>query len=122
MLKLPPDTRVFMAVAPVDMRRSFSGLCAIITETLAANPIGGDLFLLRGKRSDRVKAIVWDRTGLAIWYKRLERGKYKWPSPDAVSMELTEQEFALLLDGVDFARIRRLPPFALHPPLQESRE
>ena len=59
MLKLPPDTRIFMAVAPVDMRRSFSGLCAIITETLGANPIGGDLFLFRGKRSDRVKALVW---------------------------------------------------------------
>ena len=122
MLKLPSGTRIFMAVAPVEMRRSFSGLCAIITETLGANPIGGDLFLFRGKRSDRVKAIIWDRTGLAIWYKRLERGKYKWPSPDADSMELTEQELALLLDGVDFTRIRRLPSFALHPTLRESRE
>ena len=76
MLKLPPPgTRIFMTVAPVDTRRSFSGLCAIITETLEANPIGGDLFLFWGKRSDRVKAIIWDRTGLAIWYKRLERGK-----------------------------------------------
>ncbi len=53
MLKLPPDTRIFMAVAPVDMRRSFSGLCAIITETLGANPIGGDPFLFRGKRRSR---------------------------------------------------------------------
>ena len=79
-----------MAVSPVDMRRSFSGLCAITTETLGANPIGGDLFLFRAKRSDRVKAIIWDRTGLAIWYKRLELGKYKWPSPDADLMELTE--------------------------------
>ena len=122
MLKLPLGTRIFMAVAPVDMRRSFSGLCAIISETLGANPIGGDLFLFRGKRSDRVKAIVWDRTGLAIWYKRLERGKYKWPSPDADSMELTEQELALLLDGVDFTRIRRLPEFSLHTPQRESRE
>ena len=49
MLKLPPDTRIFMAVAPVDMRRSFSGLCAIITETLGASPIGGDLFLFPGE-------------------------------------------------------------------------
>lgn len=120
MLKLPPGTRIFMAVVPVDMRRSFSGLCAIITETLGANPIGGDLFLFRGKRSDRVKAIIWDRTGLAIWYKRLERGKYKWPSPDADSMELTEQEFTLLLDGVDFTRIRRLPAFVLYTPQHEA--
>ncbi len=116
MLKLPPDTRIFMAVMPVDMRRSFSGLCAIIAETLGANPLGGDLFMFRGKRSDRVKAIVWDRTGLAIWYKRFERGKYKWPSPDAAAIELTEHELALLLDGVDFTRIRSLPPFALYAP------
>jgi len=68
MLKLSPDTRIFMAATPVDMRRSFSGLCAIIAETLGANPLGGDLFLFRGKRSDRVKAMIWDRTGLAIWY------------------------------------------------------
>lgn len=122
MLKLPPGTRIFMVVAPGDMRRSFSRLCAIITETLGANLIGGDLFLFPGKRSDRVKAIVWDRTGLAIWYTRLERGKYKWPSPDADSIKLTEQELALLLDGVDFTRIRRLPTFALHTPRHESRE
>lgn len=66
-----------MAVAPVGMRRSFSSLCAIMTETLGANPMGGDLFRFRGKRSDRLKAMVWDRTRLAIWYKRLESGKYK---------------------------------------------
>ena len=53
MLKLPSGKRIFMAVAPVDMRRSFSGLCAIITETLGANPIGGDPFLFRGTRRSR---------------------------------------------------------------------
>ena len=116
MLELPLGTRIFMAVTPVDMRRSFSGLCAIITETLGANPVGGDLFLFRGRRSDRVKAMICDRTGLAIWYKRLERGKYKWPSPDAASIELTEHELALLLAGVDFTRIRQLPPSVLCAP------
>ena len=75
MLKLPPDTRILLAVAPVDMRRSFSGLCAIITETLGANPIGGDLFLFRGKRSDRVKAIVWDHTGTGDLVQTLGTGQ-----------------------------------------------
>ena len=73
----------------VDMRRSFDGLCATITEALGGDPLSGDVFLFRGKRADRLKAIAWDRTGLAIWYKRLERGKFKWPSRDAVSIELT---------------------------------
>ncbi len=113
MLKLAAGARVFMAVTPVDMRRSFSGLSAIVGEALGSNPLSGDVYLFRGKRSDRVKAMMWDRNGLAIWYKRLERGKFKWPSPDAPSMELTEHELTLLLDGVDFTRIRRLPHFSL---------
>jgi len=62
-----------MAVEPVDMRRSFDGICATITEALGGDPLSGDVFLFRGKRADRIKAIAWDRTGLAIWYKRLEK-------------------------------------------------
>lgn len=116
MLKLPAETRIFMAVEPVDMRRSFSGLCAIVTESLGANPLSGSLYLFRGKRADRVKAMIWDRNGLAIWYKRLEHGKFRWPRADAPSMELSVHELTLLLDGVDFTRIRRLPPFHLHAP------
>ena len=116
MLKLPEGARIFMAVKPVDMRRSFDGLCATITEALGSNRLSGDVYLFRGKRADRIKAISWDRTGLAIWYKRLERGKYKWPTRECASIELTEHELELLLDGVDFTRIRRLPAFVLHAP------
>jgi transposase len=114
MLTLPPDTRIFMALAPIDMRRSFDGLCAAVVDVLKQSPLDGHLFLFRGKRGDRVKALIWDRNGLAIRYKRLEKGRYKWPSRDAVSLEITEQELALLLDGVDFTRLRRLPVFHAH--------
>jgi transposase len=62
------------------------------------------------------EAIAWDRTGLAIWNKRLGKGKYKWPTRDAASIEMTEHELALLLDGVDFTRIQGLPAFSLHAP------
>jgi transposase len=98
MLRLPSETRIFMAVAPVDMRRSFDGLCATVMEVLEQNPLEGHLFLFRGKRADRVKALYWDRNGLAIWYKRLEKGKYKWPTREAASVEIFAQELALLLD------------------------
>jgi transposase len=114
MLKLPQGARIFMAVKPVDMRRSFDGLCATITEALGSSALSGDLYLFRGKRADRIKAMIWDRNGLAIWYKRLERGKYRWPTRECASIELTAHELELLLDGVDFTRIRRLPPFHLH--------
>jgi transposase len=114
MLRLPSETRIFMAVAPVDMRRSFDGLCATVMEVLAQNPLEGHLFLFRGKRADRVKALYRDRNGLAIWYKRLEKGKYKWPTRKAASVEISAQELALLLDGIDFTRLRRLPVFHAH--------
>lgn len=104
MLRLAPGSRILMAVKLVNMRRSFDGLCATITEALGGDPLSGDVFLFRGKRADRIKAIASDRTGLAIWYKRLEKDKYKWPTRDAASIELTEYELALLLDGVDFTR------------------
>lgn len=105
-----------MAVKPVDMRRSFDGLCATITEALGSSPLSGDVYLFRGKRAYRINANAWDRTGLVIWYKRLEKGKYKWPTRECAAIELTAHELDLLLDGVDFTRIRRLPPFVLHAP------
>jgi len=114
MLRLAQGTRILMAVSPIDMRKSFDGLCAAVIETLQGNPLDGHLFLFRGKRSDRIKALIWDRNGLAIWYKRLEKGKYKWPSREAASIEISEQELSLLLDGVDFTRIRRLPAVHAH--------
>lgn len=103
-----------MAAAPVDMRRSFDGLAAAVIEALGANPLEGHLFLFRGRRADRIKALIWDRNGFVVWYKRLERGKYRWPSPDAASIEISEAELTLLLDGVDFTRLRRLPAFTAH--------
>lgn len=109
MLKLAADTRIFVATAPIDMRRSFDGLCAVIIETLQLNPLEGHLFLFRGRNADRIKALYWDRNGLVIWYKRLEQGRYKWPSVGATSLEITSQDLALMLDGVDFTRLRRLP-------------
>jgi len=96
MLRLPQDSRIFMAVKPVDMRRSFDGLCATITEVLGSSALSGDVYLFRGKRADRIKAMIWDRNGLAIWYKRLERGKFKWPSRDAASIEISEHELTPL--------------------------
>jgi transposase len=114
MLRSAQGTRILMAVSPIDMRKSFDGLCAAVIETLQANPLDGHLFLFRSKRSDRIKALIWDRNGLAIWYKRLEKGKYKWPSREAASIEISEQELSLLLDGVDFTRIRRLPAVHAH--------
>ena len=98
------------------MRRGFTGLSGMVQTALKENPFSGQVFIFRGRRGDLIKVLWWDGDGLCLFAKRLERGKYKWPARDSVSIELTEHELHLLLDGVDFTRIRRLPPFSLHTP------
>jgi transposase len=111
MLSLPTHTRIYLAVAPVDMRKSFDGLCAIVIDTLKQNPLDGQLFLFRGKSGNRIKALFWDRNGLVIFYKRLEKGRFKWPQQNTSALEMTEQDLSLLLDGIDFTKLKRLPKF-----------
>lgn len=109
MLSLPTDTQIFLGVAPIDMRRSFDGICAAIVETVQGDPLSGHVFLFRGKGGDKIKALVWDRNGFIIWYKRLEKGRFKWPRVAADSLEISSQELSLLLDGIDFTKLKRLP-------------
>lgn len=111
MLTLASGTRIYLAATPVDMRRSFDGLSAVIIDVLQLNPLDGHLFVFRGKGGDKIKALYWDRNGLAIWYKRLEKGRFKWPSVSTRSLEMSPQELSLLLDGIDFTRLKRLPDF-----------
>lgn len=108
---LPTDCKIFMVAEPVDMRRSFDGLCAVVVERLGSHPMAGHLFLFRGRGGDRIKILWWDRNGLCIWYKRLEKGRYKWPSSDEQSIEMTSLDLSLLLDGIDFTKLRKLPSF-----------
>lgn len=111
MLTLVPGTRIYLAVAPVDMRKSFDGLSAVVVDVLKLNPLDGHLFLFRGKCGDKIKVLYWNRNGFALWYKRLEKGRFKWPRTAQSPLEISAQEFALLLDGIDFTKLKRLPDF-----------
>jgi transposase len=110
-MMLPDNCKIFLVADPVDMRRSFDGLSAVIVERLGCHPMAGSLFLFRGRGGDRLKILWWDRNGLVLWYKRLEKGRFKWPSVESESIGLTTLELSLLLDGVDFTKLRRLPSF-----------
>lgn len=111
MLALPTNTKIYLAVEPVDMRKSFDGLCAIVIDNLQQNPLEGHLFLFRGKSGNRIKGLFWDRNGLVIFYKRLEKGHYKWPKNTLPSIEMTTIELSLLLDGIDFTKLKKLPKY-----------
>ena len=117
MLTLPPSVRIYLATAPVDMRSGHDGLAAIVRNHWKLDLFGGHLFAFIGRRGDRCKILFFDRGGLVLYYKRLERGKFRLPTvtPGATSVTLDSTELAMLLDGIDVSRVRR-PPQWVPPP------
>ena len=110
MLSLPPSVRVYVAKEPADMRKSFDGLSALVTDTVQRDPLSGHLFVFRNKRSDMVRILWWDRTGLALFSKRLERGCFHFleraVTADA-SFELDASDLMLILEGIDLSQTTR---------------
>lgn len=101
MLNLPPIVQIFFCVVPVDMRRSFDSLAEIIRTAMQEEPRSGHLFVFRNKNEDSVKVLYWDRDGYAIWYKRLERGKFSLPRGTSASVQIDSTTFSMLLNGID---------------------
>ena len=101
MLSLSPATRIFVALEPVDMRKSFNGLSAAVQTVLAQDPLSGYLFLFTNRLKTRVKAITWDGTGLVLYAKRLEKGTFGWPGGGGASRCLRPEELTLLLHGIE---------------------
>ncbi len=104
MITLPTQTRLFLFGDPVDMRKSFEGLCALIQSAFPGELMQGHfVFLNRGR--DRVKVLYWDGDGFAIWYKRLERGSFLRQREGSVVVN--RREILLLLEGVTPKKIQR---------------
>ena len=123
MLSLPLPVRVYLCLEPTDMRRSFDGLCRMVRDFVGADPLSGDLFVFRSKRGDRVKLLYWLGDGLAIWYRRLEKGTFVFPESAAAAglswsravgvrgLEIRATDLAMLLDGIDLASVKRQPRY-----------
>jgi transposase len=107
MLNFTGSMKVFLALEPADMRKSFTGLWALTVNILKDDPSSGSLFVFTNKRRNRVKILYWDGTGLWVMIKRLEQGTFNWPKGIDVEngkLELAPEALALLLDGVDLRR------------------
>lgn len=110
MLTLAPAVRVFVASEPIDLHLSFDRLAGIVRNQLDADPLSGHLFVFFNKTRTRTKILVFDRSGFAVFYKRLERGTFELPevAPGARRAEVDAGVLAMILEGVDLRAPRRL--------------
>lgn len=112
MLSFAGSLKVFVALDPCDLRKSFDGLHALVTERLQETPQTGALFVFTNRRRNRLKILFWDRTGLWVCTKRLEQGTFSWPAPLAAGnakLSLTPEALTLLTDGVDLRDAKLRP-------------
>jgi transposase len=111
MLSWPPTVRIFLSTGPTDMRKGFDGLAEVVRSALGLDPLSGHLYVFRNRRGDRIKVLYWDRDGLAYWYKRLERGTFRFPAAGtagtANGVEVKAADLMMILDGVDLGSVRR---------------
>ena len=108
-----PGPRIWLAAEATDMRCGFDRLAERVQSVIGEDPLSGHLFLFRSRRGNRLKVLTWDRDGYVLWYKRLERGVFKLPrmAPESRSVELRASELAMLLDGIDMVRLKRVPRY-----------
>lgn len=113
MISLPTSGGIFLYAKPTDMRKSFSGLAGIVRNELQRTPSDGSLFLFVNRNRDKLKALYWDRDGLALWYKSLEQGTFErlCPEDDSSSLQLDEADLAMLLGGISIENARRRKRF-----------
>ena len=126
MLKLPTldevdrasGVRVFLCLAPTDMRRSFDRLAETVRTAMGRDPAAGGLFVFRSKGGDRLKVLYFDRDGYALWYKRLEAGTFRFPAAaaGAKAVEVRPSELAMLLEGIDLRSVKRTARLAAKDP------
>lgn len=109
MVPLSPALRFFLYAHATDMRKSFDGLSGLVASALSRDPTSGDVYVFLNRRRDRMKLLLWDRTGFWLFYKRLEQGTFQLPANLAqhTSLELRYDELLLILEGIDLASIKR---------------
>ena len=101
MLSFSSAVRIYLAVEPVDMRKSFDGLTEVVRSFLGHDPLSGNLFVFRNKGGHLIKILWWDHDGLAIYYKRLERGEFQFPRGATPSIEIDQEQLLRLLSGLN---------------------
>jgi len=106
MIVVPSGVRVWLAVGVTDMRRGMNSLALQVQEAMGRDPHGGDLYCFRGRRGDLLKILWHDGIGMSLYAKRLERGRFIWPSPANGVVGISAAQLAYMLDGIDWRQPR----------------
>ena len=107
MIAPPSGVRIWLAAGVTDMRRGMNGLALQVQQALGRDPHAGDLYVFRGRRSDLVKVLWHDDTGMSLYAKRLERGRFVWPQAREGAVALTPAALSMLLEGIDWRHPQR---------------
>ncbi len=107
MIPVPTNMKVWLSAGVTDMRKGFNGLSALAEKVLKQNPYCGHLFVFRGRRGDLIKVIWFDGQGACLFSKRLEKGRFVWPSATDGKLSLTPAQLAMLLEGIDWRMPQR---------------
>ncbi len=102
MIPVPSGVRVWLATGVTDMRRGMNGLTLQVQEAMGRDPHGGDLYVFRGRRGDLIKVLWHDGLGTSLYAKRLERGRFIWPSPADGVIAISAAQLGYLLEGIDW--------------------
>ena len=102
MIPVPASPKVWLAAGVTDMRKGFNGLAALAQDVLKQDPFSGHLFVFRGRRGDLLKVIWFDGQGACLFSKRLEKGRFVWPSATTGKVTLTPAQLSMLLEAIDW--------------------
>ena len=103
---VPEQIEILLCTEAIDMRKGADGLAGIVREVLNAEPLSRKLFVFQGKRKDRVKILYWHYNGFAVWSKRLQSGRFRFPTGSG-GMTLTRSALRMILEGIDLETLRR---------------
>lgn len=107
MLKFPEDAPIYLQTGITDMRKSINGLSGLVQNEMKMNPFESGYFLFCGKTRRILKVLYWDKTGFALWYKRLEKARFPWPEKEEDAKRISGEEVSWLLSGIDFFRAHK---------------
>src|SRR3982750_2461600 len=112
MLSFPPAVRIWLSLAPADLRKGFDALAELVRQHLRDDPLSGHLFVFANRSANRVKVLYWGGHGLCLWCQRLEAGRYHFPEATATGIELSAAQFAMILEGIDLSHVRRFKRYS----------